>query len=218
MRVQISQALTVAEVYNLGRYGEVLLLQAAGSTALHSSTRPARPAMRPSGRSRTAHRFARRCQHATEPRSDFLSLARLVRSQSLRVGDTVSGLTAVVDYRFSAYRLQPLAAAPELSTPTRGRCRWPARSRARGERQRAQLLQRRRPGRRLPHIARRKHAVGVQPPARQDIAMLAALDADVVGLIEVENDAGAAGALADLVAGLNAAAGGSVYAGSTRAC
>ena len=47
MRVGFSQTLTVAEVYNLGRYGEVLLASGVGSTASHSSTRPARPAMRP---------------------------------------------------------------------------------------------------------------------------------------------------------------------------
>ena len=46
----------------------------------------------------------------------------------------------------------------------------------------------------------------------KEVSALRAIDADVVGLMEIENDAGPNSALADLVAALNAAMGAGTYA------
>ena len=214
MRVRIDQPLTVAEVYNLGRLGEVLLASGGrvyGFTHLNAPSVAGYAAFLADLTRRTVLLDDANTQQNRDP--ILYPLPGLSAANPLRVGDTVSGLTAVVDYRSSAYRLQPLAAAPVFAHANP------------------------RPAPLAPAGAVRVVSANVLnyfngdgqgggfPTSRgastlsefnrqraKTIAMLTALDADVVGLIEVENDAGAAGVLADLVAGLNAAAGGNVYA------
>jgi uncharacterized repeat protein (TIGR01451 family) len=213
MLVTLPQPLTAAQNYFLGRYGQVIL--AAGGRLFHPNSGNAlgedpdlnlrRMLVLDDGR------------NAQNPNP----IPYLGPDNTLRAGDVVSGLTGVLDFgpissitsvRF--YRLhptQPLAftrlnARPAAPPAVGGSLRlagvnvlnyfngdglgggFPtsrgASSPLEFERQRAKL-----------------------------IALLAALDADVVGLMEIENDgAGSLSAVQDLVNGLNAAVAPGAYA------
>ena len=214
MRVMIHQTLTVAEVYNLGRYGEVVLASGGrvyGFTQLNAPSAAGNAAYLADLARRTVLLDDANPQQNRDP--ILYPLPGLSAANPLRVGDTVNTLTAVVDYRFSAYRLQPLAAAPEfVHANPRPAPLAPAGAVRVVSANVLNYFNGDGQGGGFPTPRGANTLSEFNRQRAKTIAMLAALDADVVGLIEIENDAGATGALADLVAGLNAAAGGDVYA------
>jgi len=199
MLVSFPQTLTVTEVYNLGRFGEIGL--AANGRLYHPNNG--------NGLGDTAEGNPRRRillddgSNTQNPRPiPYLSAADT--SGTRRVGDSLTGLTGILSYGFSSYRVQPVGAVgfapanprPQAPEDVGGSLRVAsynvlnyfttlgrrgAGDQAELERQRAKL-----------------------------VAALRALDADVVGLIEIENNGD--GALNDLVGALNAALGASTYA------
>ncbi|MEI8082124.1 MAG: ExeM/NucH family extracellular endonuclease [Actinomycetes bacterium] len=111
MRVTITQTLTVADNYTLGRYGEILLAQGGpiyqfthlnAPNALNNATYLATVAKRSillDDASTTSNR-----DPITYP-APGLSAAN-----TLRAGDTLHGVSGVLDQRYDVYRIQPVGA------------------------------------------------------------------------------------------------------------
>jgi predicted extracellular nuclease len=220
MRVTFPQELYVAEYFDFDRFGEVVLSAPVDGgrprqpTALLGPDDPAIAGLRDLiARSRIVLDDGRGRQNpdpARHPNGAVFDLGNLFRG-----GDTLQGVTGVLDFAFGLYRVQPTQGAvhaaanprPEAPDPVGGSVRAAAFNvlnyfedfgsvcgpdgdeDCRGaddpeefERQRAKI-----------------------------VAALTALDADVVGLIEIENDRDQ-GALEDLVGALDAAAGAGTYA------
>ena len=204
MLVTFEQPLYISEYYNYGRYGELVLSserqfqptalfapgsgQAADLLASNSSLRI----------TLDDGRDAQNPDPALHPDGDIFDLSNLFRG-----GDILQNVTGVLDYNFGEYKLQSVGGAeyvpanPRTDTPDEvgGNLKVAsfnvlnyfttlgsrgADSAEEFERQRAKI-----------------------------IAALVAIDADVVGLIEIENNDAA---IADLVAGLNDALGAETYA------
>ncbi|QSX42179.1 ExeM/NucH family extracellular endonuclease [Shewanella cyperi] len=209
MRVTFSQNLVVNEVYNLGRYGEVTL----GSQRHFMGTQVAAP-----GADALAVTAANKLDSillddgltAQNPDPVRYPSPGLSASNSLRVGDTVTGLNAVMHYGFGVYRLMPVdtvnivASNPRLSAPElalggnlkvasfnvlnffNGDGMGGGFPTARGANT-------------LSEFERQKAKI---------VSAMVAIDADIFGLMEIENDGyGAESAIAELVASLNAAIG-----------
>jgi hypothetical protein len=197
MLVTFPQQLTVTETFGLGRFGELLL--SSGGRLFNPTN----------GQGATPEENARRRILLDDGSSrqnpapiPFLSSSG--PDGTRRVGDTVRGLTGVLTYGFSEYRVfptvepafvnaNPRTAAPE---PIAGRLKVASFNvlnyfTTLGARGANSALE----------FARQKAKV---------VAALKALDADIVGLIEVENNGMTA--LQDLVDALNAAYGAPVYA------
>jgi hypothetical protein len=197
MLVTIPQALTVTETYNLGRYGELLL--SSGGRLFNPTNGQ--------GGSLEEYELRQIILDDASSRQNpnplpFLSSPGVDGTR--RVGDTVNGLTGVLTFQFSEYRVYPTAepafvnANPRTATPERiagsvkvasfNVLNYFTTLNARGANSGAEF-------------ARQKAKI---------VAALKALDADVVGLIEMENNGTVA--LQDLVDALNAAYGAPVYA------
>ena len=137
----------------------------------------------------------------------------LSASNTLRIGDTLSTLSGIVDFRFSVYRVQPTA--PVKFTHTNPR---PTAPDAVGGNLRIASLN-------VLNFFNGDGAGGGFPTSRgantpfelerqraKEVNALATMNADIVGLMEMENDAGPNSAVADLVAGLNDKLGAGTYA------
>jgi predicted extracellular nuclease len=217
----IGAPLTVTEVYNLGSFGEAAL----ATGRLYTPTQIVAPGADAIAQQEINDRGRLILDDGSDLDRDTLFPASyptggLSATNTLRVGDTLAApVTGVLDQRYGAYRLHPLDVAgvsfdhanPRPATPSAvgGTLRVAS----------ANLLN---------YFTTLDSGASVCGPAfDQDcrgadsaeefarqrdklIAALVAMDAHVVGLVEVENNASAA--LADLVAGLNAATGAGKYA------
>jgi predicted extracellular nuclease len=218
MLVTFPQALYISEYYNFGRYGEIVLTteRQFQPTAVYEPGSPEAAALaEANGLSRITLDDGRSSQNpdpAIHPNGNVFDLTNLFRG-----GDTVQNMTGVVDYNFGLYKVQPTQGADYVSAnPRTGPdgvgdsnvkvasfnvlnyfttidtgdwiCGPSGDMECRGadtveefERQRAKI-----------------------------ISAIEAIDADVVGLIEIENNEFEA--VADLVGGLNDAMGATAYA------
>ena len=108
MLVSFAQTLTATEVFKLGRFGEVSL---SGAGRLYNSTAVAAPGAAAqavagsNNRSRIILDDGNNQQNIDPTR---YPLGGLSATNTLRVGDTLPGLTGVMDFRFSIYRIQPV--------------------------------------------------------------------------------------------------------------
>lgn len=212
MQVGFTHELTVAEVYDLGRYGQVTL-SAGGRPVQFTQT----DAPSVTGYAAYLDDLALRTVilddgNAQQNRDPiFYPDPGLSAANTLRVGDTLSNLSTVVDQRFGSYRLQPIVAPEFVQTNPR-----PAAPIGTGLRVMSFNV--------LNYFNGDGQGGGFPTPrgastpsefARQRAKIISAfVDVlpDVVGLIEIENDAGPLSAQADLVAGLNTAAAAGAYA------
>jgi hypothetical protein len=198
MRVILPQPLTVTSTADLGRFGEVLL--SAGGRLYHPNN--GTDSRTPAQMSLSTLVLDDGSTRQNPSPTPYFSAAGPEGVR--RLGDRVVGLTGVLTQGFGAYRVHPttpprfLAVNPRTAAPAAVRGTLKAASLnvlnyfttldSRGADTAAEL-------------ARQRDKI---------VAALQAMDADVVGLIEVQNDSGAA--LADLVAALNTRLGGPVYA------
>ncbi len=222
MRVRFAQPLLISEYFNYDRFGEIVLaLPLPGEPRPMTPTAVETPASpgyfqrsELNGLSRITLDDGRSSQNpdpALHPGGGEFSLENRFRG-----GDTLTEVTGVLDYRFGLYRVQPTRAASYSATNPRpgaapevggslkvaafnvlnyfttldgqGPICGPAASLdCRGA----------------------DNAGEFQRQRDKIIAALAKLDAAVVGLVELENNAAA---IADLVAGLNAQLGAGRYA------
>ncbi|MFI9572703.1 ExeM/NucH family extracellular endonuclease [Microbispora rosea] len=195
--VTFPESLTVTDHYNLGRYGEVTL--AAGGRLFQPTDRKGVDAALDARRSLLVDDGSNTENPATIP---------YTTPQAVRLGDTAAGVTGVLSYGFGAYRLEPTKPITFLRTNPR----LPAPPPVGGNVRVASLntlnwfttL-----GSRGANTAEEQ-----QRQLKKTVATLKGLDADVVGLMEVENNGQTA--LNALVAALNAEVGAGTYAALTH--
>lgn len=219
MLVRIDTPLTASQNYFLGRYGQITL--AAGGRLVKPTQ------LYPAGSSAAvtlADDNARRriiLDDGTS-RQNPSPTPYLAEDQTQRSGDTLPGITGVIDYGLvtasntglADYKLHPTApvvftrANPRQATPsTVGGTHRVASFNVLNYFNGDGL------GGGFPTARGASTPTEFQRQRTKIIAALQQLDADVVGLMEIENDGeGAQSALADLVNGLNAAYGRTAYA------
>lgn len=212
MRVDVTQTLTVTGNYTLARYG-ALELSAGGRLFQPSElAQPGAAANAAQARNELDRIVLDDGSGAFEP----APLPYVDALGTRRTGDTIARVSAILDQRFGDYRLQPTAAVTLTSSNPRpavphvpGRLRVASANlhnyfttlRAGDARCGPSGTLECRGARTAAELARQRAKL---------IAELNALDADVIGLIELENDASKSAA--DLVAGLNDASAASTYA------
>jgi predicted extracellular nuclease len=224
MYVQFLQTLTATENFTLGRYGE-LRLSAEGrnfqpTSFIDPNDNPA-DGTTSSGNSNVTAVTSQ--QDLNNRRSILLDDGSTVQNPSvvpylnpadstLRIGSTVSNLTGIIDFAFNAYRLQPTQApvfsyalrpcAPAVGVGNLKVASFNVLNYFNGDGT----------GGGFP-TARGAHTLAEFNRQRvKIIEAIKQLDADVIGLMEMENDGNASNsAIADLVNGLNAATAAGTY-------
>lgn len=214
MRVVIPQALTAIEVFNLGRFGEVRL---AANGRVYQYTHLNAPNIAGNAAYQTAV-ISRTIilddgSNVQNPDPVIYPDPGLSPANPLRDGDSITGLIGVMGYGFGNYRIQPTgsisfttsnprAAAPINLGGTVTVASFNVLNYFNGNGL----------GGGFP-TPRGAHSLAEFTRQRnKTIAAIAAMDADVVGLIEIENDATPNSAIEDLVSGLNAATSPGMYA------
>lgn len=208
MRVTLPQTLTVADNYSLGYYGEVGL--AAGGRVFNPTNviTPGAPAIA----LQTANDLRRIVlddgRSGSNPDPVVHPAPGLGPFNTLRAGDTLPGLDGVLDQRFGLYRIQPIgpinftAANPRPTTPPAPGGTLKVMS-----------------GNLLNYFTTIDTGAGTARGAdsaaeftrQRDklINVLIAVNADVLGVMELENNATTA--IQDLINGLNTVAGAGTY-------
>jgi predicted extracellular nuclease len=212
MRVEVTQTLTVTGNYTRARYGA---LELSANGRLFQPSELAQPGA-PANSLQTQNQLQRILLDDGSGAFEPTPPPYLDALGTRRSGDTITGVSAILDQRFGDYRLQPTAAVTWTPrNPRPALPRVPGRLRVasanlhnyfvtlhsgdagcgssgtlecRGARTAAELTRQR----------------------AKLVAELSAIDADVVGLLELQNDASSS--VADLVAGLNDASAASTYA------
>ena len=209
MKVRLGN-LTVTEVFNLGRFGEVSM---SGVGRLYNTTAVAMPGA-PAQAVADANARSRIILDDGDNRQNIdptvYPQGGLSATNTLRVGDSLNELNGVMDFRFSAYRIQPVGAVEFQHTNLR-----PTVPVVGGNLKVASF-----------NVLNYFNDFGCDPNIcrgaesqiefdRQEakiVSALKAIDGDIVGLMEIENDGGSGSALAELVAALNAATAPGTYA------
>src|SRR5687768_13215044 len=213
MLVNFAQTLTATEVFNLGRFGEVSL---SGVGRLYTPTAVAAPGaaaqavLAQNNRSRIILDDGDNRQNIDPT---VYPQGGLSASNTLRVGDSLSGLTGVMDFRFANYRIQPVGSISWNHTNPR-----PAVPASVGGNLKVASFN-------VLNFFNGDGLGGGFPTARgattplelerqlaKEVSALRAINADIVGLMEIENDAQPNSALEDLVDALNAVMGAGTYA------
>jgi predicted extracellular nuclease len=218
MLVRFPQTLTVSDTFTLGRFGELRLAEGGRlyqPTAI-TTPGPAAIAQQDLNRRRSFVLDDGNNQQNIDPTR--YPIGGLSATNTLRSGYTTVGLTGVFDERFSTYRMQPVG--PVSFAATNPRTDAPEEV---GGNLRAASFN-------VLNLfngngTHQEGAAGGFPTSRganslfefdrqlaKEVSALRAINADVVGLMEIENDAPPRSALEDLVAALNAAMGAGTYA------
>ena len=206
MYIAINNELVVNDTYGLKRYGEVRL----ATERLYQATQIAQP-----GEAATALEAENQGKEillddgssAQNPEVIPYPAPTLDAYNTLRLGDTVTGLEGVLAYGYSQYRVHPTTTPSFINTNTRTDA---PQVEQRGDLRIASFNV-------LNYFNGDGQGSGFPTPrgadnleefARQKaktLAAITALDADIIGLLEVENDGfGEFSAIADLVKALNA--------------
>lgn len=210
MLVTFNQTLIVNDTYTLGRYGELAL----APERLWQPTNVTTPGS--AALALQAQNNLKRIlldDGSTVQNTDPIKYpgTGLTAANTVRVGDTINGLTGVLDYAYSLYRIQPVGAVnftasnPRSATPAAVGGTLRAAS--------ANVLNYFN-GPTFPTSRGASTSAEFTRQRAKIINGLLALNADVIGLMEMENDGfGSTSAIQDLVNGLNAAApSGTTYA------
>ncbi|HGJ8938189.1 TPA: ExeM/NucH family extracellular endonuclease [Pseudomonas aeruginosa] len=205
MRVQLRQTLTVNEVYNLGRYGEVLLSSGGRQMTPTNVVAPGEQAKAMQARNDLDRILLDDGRSGQNPDPIRYPAPELSAYNSLCVGDRTSAIDGVLDYSAGSYRIQPLqtptfeAANPRPAQPAvEGRLRvasFNVLNYFNGDGK----------GGGFPTSRGANTAEEFQRQKAKIVAAILASKADIVGLMEIENDGYCEfSAIADLVNGLNA--------------
>lgn len=209
MLINNSQSLTIVNTFNYARFGEVEVANGRTFTPTHLFTPGSGEAIElAASNARNGIIF----DDAQNGSPDSLDLnGELSANNSLRTGSTISGVSGVIDFSFRAYRIQPLV-APVVRADER-----PSSPEVEGDLKIASFN--------VLNLFNGDGIGGGFPTSRgaDDFAeyqlqlakianAIVALNADVTGLMELENDGfGPQSAIAQLVDALNERAGESVY-------
>lgn len=219
MLVRLPQTLSVTEVFTLGRFGEVLLSQGG---IVYQYTHFNLPSV--AGNAAYQNEVALRTiilddANAQQNKDPIVHPdPGLTALNTLRIGDNIASLVGVLDHRFDEYRIQPIGtvtfnhanARPASPGPAAGNVRVAS----------FNVLNYFTTIDTGPDICGPlanqdcRGADSAQELTRQQdklVSAILAMDADVVGLIEIENHASDT-AVTTLVAALNAVAGPGTYA------
>ena len=235
MLVTMPQTLSVTEHFQLGRFGQVVVSSGGRLQQPTNVVAPGAEAVVLQAQNDLNRLIIDDTTQAQNP--DPIIWGRggepLSAENTLRGGDTVTGATGVMTYTWAgngaspnAYRLRPLAQTGdgitfEAANPRPEGPRGRRRRRACRRHEPAQLLQHPRPRTAAPagSAARRWTAAGPttlsssQRQTAKTVAAIVKLDADVIGVNEVENDGyGPDSALQELVDAVNADGGAGTYA------
>ncbi|MGI2261252.1 ExeM/NucH family extracellular endonuclease [Shewanella sp. GXUN23E] len=212
MQVKFTQNLVVNDVYNLARYGEVSLGSARHSIGTQVAL-PGAPALAVSAANARDSILLDDGLTAQNPDPVIYPAPGLSAANTLRVGDSVTDLDGVLHYAFGVYRVMPteivnvVHANPRTDAPDMtGNLKVAS----------FNVLNYFNGDGMGGGFPTSRGANTAQEFARQRdkiITAMLAIDADIYGLMEIENDGyGANSAIADLVDGLNAIAGAGTYA------
>jgi len=195
MLVRLPQTLTVSETYELGRYGSVLLSN--GRLPLPTNVAPAKSGAADQAAANALNRLVLDDgSNQQNPGAVPYPAPSLSAANPVRAGYTVSGAQGVLEIRYNAWRLQPVpgAAAPVFNAATNPRTGAPTRH--------AQADVRVASFNVLNYFNGDGKGAGFDDPnnrgaktqaefERQEakiVAAIRAINADVVGLMEIEND------------------------------
>ncbi|WP_420628386.1 ExeM/NucH family extracellular endonuclease [Candidatus Leptofilum sp.] len=213
MLVTFPQTLDVTETYNLARYGNVDL----SLGRLYNPTQVTTPGVAANtlqAQNDLSRILLDDANGAQNKDPVIYPAPELSAANTLRGGATVTGLTAVLDQRFDTYRLQPVGTVNFVDSNPRTAVPAPV-----GGTLTVASFN-------VLNYFNGDGSGGGFPTSRgadslsefnrqrdKIIAALADIDADIVGLIEIENDGyGSQSAIQDLVNGLNAATAPGTYA------
>jgi uncharacterized protein len=213
MLVHFGQTLTATEVFSLGRFGEVSL---SGVGRLYNTTAvaaPGAPALAVAGQNARSRIILDDADNTQNREPVLYPQGELSATNTLRVGDSLNGLTGVLEFRFSAYRVQPVGPLTWQHTNPR----TPAPEPVGGNLKVASFnvlnfFNGNGLGGGFPTSRGAESPFELARQKAKEVSALEAIDADVVGLMEIENDAGSTSALAELVSALNAATAPGTYA------
>ena len=209
MLVRFDQRLTATDVFNLGRFGEISLAvdRLRNPTAVASPGAPAQAVADLNSRSRIVLDDGDNTQNRDPT---IYPAGGLTGTNTLRVGDSLASLDGVMDQRFGAYRIQPIGALDFIASNPR-----PAAPDAVGGNLKVASF----------NVLNYFNDFGCGDRCRgadtqfefdrqeaKIVSALKAIDADIVGLMEIENDGGPQSALGELVAALNDATAAGTYA------
>lgn len=208
MRISLPQTLTVSEVYDLGRYGEVLLSSGGRQWIPTHKAWPGDSAQALQAENELDRIVLDDGMSRQNPDPIRYPVPELSAYDTLRVGDQASGIQGVLNFVAGEYRIAPTrqpqfhAANPRPAQPEPldGRLRvasFNVLNYFNGDGR----------GNGFP-TSRGAHSLEeFQRQREKIIAAILATEAHVIGLMEIENDGYAEdSAIADLVNGLNAAA------------
>jgi uncharacterized protein len=222
MLVTFPETFTVTENFNLGRFGEVLL---SSEGRLFNPTNSIDPTDIPSAETENDENNVAAVtaqQNVNNLREILLddgsntqnpAIVPYLQDGTLRVGSTVANLTGALGFGFGSYRLQPTTApnfvdsnprtlAPEEVGGNLKVASFNVLNYFNGDGM----------GGGFPTSRGADTLAEFERQSAKIVSAIAALDADVVGLIEIENDGdGTESAIAELVARLNAFLGTEVY-------
>lgn len=202
MLIEVQQTLTVSEVYGLGRYGELLL--SAGGRMFQPYNHPgtATPAEVIAANARASITLDDGRSSQNPNPIPYLSAADTAGTR--RVGDTLAGLRGVMSWGADTYRIHPVVSPAFTAANPR-----PAAPAAMGGTLKAGSLN-------VLNYFTTLNQRGANSAAeftrQRDklVETIAGLDADALGLMEIENNGSTA--VADLVAAVNARMGAGTYA------
>lgn len=211
MLIRIPQTLTVTDTFNLGRHGEVGL---SVGGRLRSPTN----AVAPGAAANTLQDLNNRSRILLDDGDGRQNIDPTVHpvpglsaTNTLRLGATVDNLTGVLEQRFSNYRIQPVGpiaftgANPRPSAPSVGGTLKVASFNV------LNYFNGNGTGGGFPTPRGANTAQEFTRQRDKIINAITTLNADIAGLLEIENDAGPNSAIADLVNGLNAVSGAGTY-------
>lgn len=209
MLVTVPETLYVTELYTLGRYGEVWTSANARVMQPTQVITPGQPAMDMQAANDKARLLIDDGSNVQNP----ATVPYIAPDNIVRGGDTVTGLTGALGYGFNYYRVQPTqpvtfaeanprTPAPDVISGTLKVASFNVLNYFNGDGQ----------GGGFPTSRGANTAVEFDRQRTKIITALISIDADIVGLMEIENDGyDQFSAIADLVGGLNAIAGTGVY-------
>ena len=206
MLVQVPAGLTVTEVYDLGRYGSVVLSEGRLPVPTHVAA-PGEGAMAQQQYNDRHRIILDDASNQQNPGTVIYPQAGLAADNTLRVGDQAGAFTAVLSYGFDAWRLQPVSEVTFEATNARPAA--PARHPEANLRVAAfnvlNFFNGDGQGGGFPTARGARNAEELARQRDKLVAALTALNADVIGLMEIENDGyGSASAIAELASAMGA--------------
>lgn len=206
MRVNFPQTLYVTEHFELGSFGELVVSSGGVLPNPTNIVAPGAPAQAQALANELNRLTIDDGRSATDPDPTPFLFGPTAEEKTLRIGDTATGMQGVLTYKFGSYTLEPTTAPAFV----RANPRTPPPARAGSVRVASSnvlnFFNGNGAGGGFPTSRGADTAAEFARQRAHIIASLVAADADVIGLIEIENDGfGSASAIQDLVNGLNAA-------------